>query len=127
LLWRKLMPVIILAPYWIAMGALLLLGSVVILACWRNAFKTFVSAALMSLALIVLDVHFVLPVWNGYNAAPLNGLSQRALPALRSGEPLVLYSLHRPSLRYILGHNEQIVETFSPDILQNVLTSNGHG
>ncbi|HMF56548.1 MAG TPA: glycosyltransferase family 39 protein [Pyrinomonadaceae bacterium] len=127
LLWHKLMPVTVLAPYWIALGALLLLGSIIILAFWRNTFKTFISALLMSLSLIVLLVHFIMPVWSDYNAAPLNGLSRSTLPALQNGETLVLYALHRPSLRYILGHNQQLIETFSPDILQSVLSSAGHG
>ena len=128
LLWCRLTPVTHVAPYLITLGALLLLTSIMVLACWRNTSKTVVSAMSMSLFLIVLIVHFVLPAWSAYEVSPLNTLGQRTLPALQRGEPLVIYALHpQPfSLHYTLGHENQIFETFSPDNLQNVLRDAGH-
>lgn len=129
LLWRRLALVTEFAPYLITLGVLLLLTSIMVLACWRNTSKTLISAISMSLSLIVLTVHFVLPAWNDYEATPLNTLGQRTLPALQRGEPLVIYALHpqRISLHYMLGHENQIFETFSPDSLQSVLIDAGHG
>jgi hypothetical protein len=43
---------------------------------------------------------------------------------------MVLYDLKKPqatSLRFLLGHNEQIIETSEPDILQSVLGEKGRG
>jgi 4-amino-4-deoxy-L-arabinose transferase-like glycosyltransferase len=129
LLWRKLTPLIDLAPYWLTLGALLLLTAAVIVACWRNTSKTFFAAALTSLSIIALTTHLLLPAWSRNEAAPLNALGQRTLPALERGEPLVLYGLHprRISLYYMLGHSSQIIETFSPDTLQHVFRDAGHG
>ena len=129
LLWRKLTPLTDLAPYWILLGALLLVTSIVILAFWRSTSKTFVCAVLMSLSVLTLTAHLLLPAWSSYEAVPLNTLGQRTLPALQRGEHLVLYELHpkRISLHYMLGHDSQIVETFSPEILQNVFRAHRHG
>lgn len=123
LLWRKLTPVTGLAPYWITLGVLLLLTTVIILAFWRNTPKTFVSAFMMSLTIIFLTTHLLLPGWASYDVVPLKSLARRTLPALERGEPVVLYALHpkRVSLHYMLGHNDRIIETFSPEILQNIL------
>lgn len=83
----------------------------------------------MSLVLITLAWHFGLPAWINAEAAPVANLGRRALPALERGEPLVIFAVHpkRPSLRYILGHNSQIVETFSPETLQGVRRDAGDG
>lgn len=129
LLWRKLIPLTGLAPYWIALGALFLLTTFIILAYWRNTTKTFVSAFMMSLSIIVLTTHFLLPAWGAHDAVPLRALAQRTVPALERGEPVVLYELHpkRISLHYMLGHSNQVFETFSPEILQDALNNAGTG
>jgi 4-amino-4-deoxy-L-arabinose transferase-like glycosyltransferase len=129
LLWQKLTVVTSLAPYLIVLGALLSLGSIMVLILWRQTSRAAGSAIMMSLALIVLGVHFGMPAWSSQTAAPLNALGQRTLPALERGEPLVMYALHpkRPSLRYLLGHTGQIVETFSAESLQSVLKDAGRG
>lgn len=129
LLWAKLTPLTSLSPYWIAVGVLLILSSVIILVYRRSPAKALVSALAMSLSIIVLIAHVGLPAWDANSAAKINALGQRALPALERGEPLVLYSLHpkRISLRYLLGHNNQIYDTFSPGQLQEVLTGAGQG
>jgi 4-amino-4-deoxy-L-arabinose transferase-like glycosyltransferase len=128
-LWRKLTPITELAPHWIALGGVLLLGSAMFLLFWRNTRQTVVSALSLSLALIILAVHFGMPAWINSDTAPINELGRRALPGLQRGEPLVLYALHpkRPSLRYTLGYQDQLTETFSPDVLQSVMTGAGHG
>lgn len=129
LLWRKLAPITELAPYWIALGALLLIGSALILFFWRNPSRTVVSAMCLSLALIIVSAHFLMPAWSRSDAAPIIELGRRTLPALQRGEPVVLYALHprRLSLRYLLGHHRQVIETFSPEILQSVLNGAADG
>jgi hypothetical protein len=129
MLWRKLSPLIELAPYWIMLGALFLLSSIIILIFWRSTAKTFVAAVIISLSLAVLTSHFLLPAWSSRAAAPLNTLGRRTIPALQRGEPLAIFALHplRLSLRYTLGHTNQIFETSSPDILKSALEEAGHG
>jgi 4-amino-4-deoxy-L-arabinose transferase-like glycosyltransferase len=129
LLWSKLTPITDLAPYWITVGAVLLLGSVVFLIYWRNTSKTVVSGICLSVAHIIVAVHFLMPAWTTSDTTPLNQLGQRALPGLQRGEPLVMYALHprRAGLRYTLSHNRKIIETFSPDRLQSVLNDAGVG
>jgi hypothetical protein len=129
ILWRKLTVITILAPYWIALGSSLLLASILILVWRKSTPKVIASAAAMSLVLITLAWHFGLPAWSKYEWAPVTNLGRRSLPALERGEPLVVFAVHpkRPSLRYMLGHNSQIIETFSPDTLQGVLRDAGNG
>ena len=129
MLWQKLDVVTSLASYWTTLGALLFCGSLVILICWRNARRAVYASMALSLALIILAAHIGLPAWSNATTAPLNELGQRTIPALERGEPLLLYALHpkRPSLRYLLGHSPQVVETFSPEALQSVLQNAGRG
>ncbi len=129
LLWRKLTPLTALAPHWIILGILFLLTAALILASWRNTARTFVSTLVMGLTIIVLTTHFLLPAWGGYDVVPLRALAERTIPALERGEPVVLYSLHpkRISLHYLLGHNDQLFETFSPEILERALGKGGAG
>ncbi|MEK6282806.1 MAG: hypothetical protein AABN95_20815 [Acidobacteriota bacterium] len=99
----------------------------------RNAYRRLSAVnsthICLSLAHIIVAVHFLIPAWTISDTTPLNQLGQRALPGLQRGEPLVMYALHprRPGLRYTLGDNQQIIETFSPDILQSVLNDAGVG
>ena len=129
LLWQKLTPLTGLAPYWIALGLLLMLATLTVLAFWRDAFKTFVAAFVMSLAIIVLATHFLLPAWSEYDAVPLKMLAEQTRPALERGERVVLYGLHpkRLSLHYMLGHRGQVIETFSQETLQGVMQEDGAG
>lgn len=129
LLWRKLEVITSLAPYWITAGALLFLGSVAILICRQQTARAVGAGILMSLALVVLATQLMLPAWGNHNAASLKELAERVRPALEGGEPLVVYDLlrRRPSLRYMLGRNEQITETSSQDVLQSVLKNAGRG
>lgn len=128
-LWRKLTVITDLVPYWITLGSFLLLGSLLILVWRKSTPKAVASAAAMSLALIAVVWHFGLPAWGNDEVAPVTNLGRRALPALERGEPLVIFALHpkRPSLRYTLRHNSQIIETFSPDALQVILRDAGNG
>jgi hypothetical protein len=129
LLWHKLTPLTALAPYWITLGVLFLLTTAIILACWRNTAKTFASAFILSLALIVLTTHFLLPAWANSDPVPLKELAQRALPAAERGEPVVFYALQprRISLHYMIGPNNHVSQTFSPETLQNTLGNAGNG
>ncbi len=129
MLWRKLGVITELAPYWLLLGTLFLLGSIVIVICWRHTARAVGATLLMSLVLVVLALQLAMPTWDNHHAASLKELAQRILPSLQTGEPLVIYDLlrKRASLRYMLGHNEQITETASPDILQGVLKDAGRG
>lgn len=129
MLWLKLTAVTDTALYWTTLGALVMIASLLILVHWRSARGTVACAIAISLAFILLVVHIVLPAWSRYDVLPLKALGARTLPALERGEPVVMYALHpkRPSLHYMLGHDEQIVETFSPETLQNVLQRAGRG
>jgi 4-amino-4-deoxy-L-arabinose transferase-like glycosyltransferase len=129
LLWRKLEVLTDLAPYWIALGALLLLGSLLIIICWRNAARTFAASLILSLTLIFFVTQIGFPRWSTQSAAPLNELGLRTLPAVQRGGPLVMYAIHpkHPSLRYLIGNSDRVVETFAPETLISVLQEAGSG
>ena len=129
MLWRKLGVITGLAPYWLLLGALLLLGSIVVIACWRHTARAAGATMLMSFGLVVLALQLAMPAWDNHHAAALGELAQRISPAMQTGEPLVIYDLlrKRASLRYMVGHSGQITETSSPDVLRGVLTDAGRG
>ncbi|MGI8734626.1 MAG: hypothetical protein ACR2LM_15140 [Pyrinomonadaceae bacterium] len=129
LLWKKLAVLTDLAPYWIALGALLVLGSLVILVCWRYAARAFTASTILSLILIVFVTQIGFPRWSAQSAAPLNELGLRTLAAVQRGEPLVMYAIHpkHPSLRYLIGNSDRVFETFAPETLQSVLQNGGRG
>ena len=129
LLWKKLEVLTDLAPYWIALGTILIVGSLVIIISWRRVANAFAASLIVSLALILFVTQVGFPRWSTRNAAPLNDLGMRTLPALQRDEPLVMYAIHpkHPSLRYLLGHSEHVFETFSPETLQSVLNDVGRG
>ena len=127
LLWKKLEVLTDLAPYWIALGAILLVGSLVIIISWRRVASAFAVSLIVSLTLILFVTQVGFPRWSARSAAPLNDLGMRTLPALQNDEPLVMYAIRpkHPSLRYLLGHSERVFETFSPETLQSVLNDVG--
>lgn len=129
LLWKKSAVLTDLAPYWIALGALLVLGSLVILVCWRNAARAFTASTILSLILIVFVTQIGFPRWSAQSAAPLNELGLRTLTAVQRGEPLVMYAIHPKhlSLRYLIGNSERVFETFAPETLMSVLQNAGRG
>ena len=129
MLWKKLEVLTDLAPYWIALGAIVLVGSLVIIISWRRVASAFAASLIVSLTLILFVTQVGLPRWSARSAAPLNYLGMRTLPALQKDEPLVMYAIHpkHPSLRYLLGHSEHVFETFSPETLQSVLNDAGRG
>src|SRR6185503_9338903 len=129
LLWKKLEVLTDLAPYWIALGAILLVGSLVIIISWRRVASAFAVSLIVSLTLILFVTQVGFPRWSARSAAPLNDLGMRTLPALQNDEPLVMYAIRpkHPSLRYLLGHSERVFETFSPETLQSVLNDVGRG
>jgi hypothetical protein len=129
LLWKKLEVLTDLGPYWIALGAILLLGSLVIFISWRRVANAFAASLIVSVSLILFVTQVGFPRWSTRSAAPINELGMRTLPALQRNEPLVMYAVHpkHPSLRYLLGHSEHVFETFSPETLQRVLDDAGQG
>jgi 4-amino-4-deoxy-L-arabinose transferase-like glycosyltransferase len=129
ILWQKLAPITEFAPLWIALGVVLLTVSILIVASRRDARRIFVCGMLMNLSLIVLIVHVLVPAWAKREIEPVNKLAQLAAPALNQGEVLFLYRLHPPrtSVRYLLGHETQILDTASPEFLQSALTNSGRG
>lgn len=128
-LWQQLLPITALAPYWILLGAMLLICLISFVIYWRDPPKMVFTTILMGMVMMFVLVHAQLPLWAGY-WTPRKQLGQLTLPALQKQEPLVLYSLKKPqatSLRFVLGHNEQIIETYEPEILQSVLREKGRG
>ncbi|MDQ3815452.1 MAG: glycosyltransferase family 39 protein, partial [Armatimonadota bacterium] len=115
--------VIILTPVVLAVGILLLLGTLIILARWKVTAQAVGAMGLMNVLLLVLLMQLGLPAWNNYDIAPLHNLGRRALPALERGEPLVIYALKptHTSLRFVLGHTPQVTETDQPRVLQQVM------
>ena len=129
LLWKKLYVLTDLAPYWIALGVILLVGSLVLIISWRRVAGAFAAQLIVSVSLILFVTQVGFPRWSTRTAEPFNNLGMRTLPALQRSEPLVMYAIHpkHPSLRYLLGNSEHVFETFSPETLQGVLNDAGHG
>jgi len=119
-LWRRLSVVTELSTEWLVLGLLLIAGTILVFVYRREVRKVAAVTIVMNSGVAVLAVHFALPAWGSYNSEALNKLALQTLPALERGERLVLFGFHPPrtSLRYMLGHNDQIIETTDPRVLQ---------
>jgi len=128
-LWQKLAPLTESAPLWIALGVLLLMVSILVAASWRDVRRVVVCAVLTNLSLVIVIVHLLAPAWARREIVPVNNLAQLTAPGLAGREMLILYRLHpnRVSVRYLLGHEDQIVETASPEFLERSMTNSGRG
>ncbi|HEX8234438.1 MAG TPA: glycosyltransferase family 39 protein [Abditibacteriaceae bacterium] len=126
---RVLEPVILLSPLMLGLGALFLIGSLIVVARRKQMPQALGAMAVMNVILALLLVHAALPVYDRLVIAPLHDMGRRALPALARGEPLVIYKLRprRTSLRFVVGHTRQVTETEESDELTRVLTAAPRG
>jgi hypothetical protein len=124
---RAIEPLVLLAPVALSLGLLFIISAVVLLWQRRHSERLVFTMLASNAVLIVLLTHWALPAWNRYNIAPLHDLGRRTLPFLERGERLLIYDLSpkRTSLRYVLGHTRQIIETDQPAALQHALEQGG--
>jgi hypothetical protein len=135
MLWGKAIPASVslplthLVPVALGLGALFLFGSAGILAGWASTPRVAGTAVGMSLAFLVSIAAFGLPAWNAYEIQPLHDLARQTLPSLERGEPVVIYMFvhRRPSLRFVLGHTDEVSETCDPAVLRQTVAAAGHG
>jgi 4-amino-4-deoxy-L-arabinose transferase-like glycosyltransferase len=120
----------ILAPQWLALGIVTLLGTLLMLLWWRKVQTLAVVSILTAAMVAVIILHSARPAWNRQQIDPLIELGQRTVPALERGEHLILYEANKPTpygLRYRLAHPEQISEVLLRHKLPPVLNELQHG
>lgn len=118
------------APFALMIGALFLVSVVVLFARWSSTPRVTGAAILFGLLFAFLVGHDGLPRWNAYDIEPLHRLGRSLVPALEQGKSVVIYAFEpsRPSLRFIMGHPQQVTEPGTPEELRRVLqgTSGGY-
>lgn len=104
-------------PFALSVGALFLLGTVVIILRRKAISQVITIEALIGATFATLAGSVGLPAWSGYDIAPLHSLARKAVPALERGEKLIIYRFEdrRPSLFFIAGHTGRVVEIDSTD------------
>lgn len=121
----------LLAPQLVILGSVLLIGTVIILSLCKTTPRTTCAMILMSMITAVTIAHFARTAWSDYyHSAQLNQLAQQTLPALERGEQLILYDLGSPtrySLRFLLGHIDQITDTSETEVLLRTQQEHRHG
>jgi 4-amino-4-deoxy-L-arabinose transferase-like glycosyltransferase len=127
---REAVFITLLGPQWLAVGILVLLGSVVMLFFWQRINRIVFVGVLTNSLLAVIVLHSALPVWSRHETAPVNELAQRTLSALECGEYLVIYEANSPTpyrLRFQLGHPQQIESVVLRHELPPALEKLQHG
>ncbi|PYT07558.1 MAG: hypothetical protein DMF60_06815 [Acidobacteria bacterium] len=121
----------LLAPQLVILGSVVLIGTVIILSICKTTPRTACVMILMSMITAVTIAHFARSAWSDYyHSAPLNQLAEQTLPALERGEQLILYDLGSPtrySLRFLLGHIDQITDTSEKELLLETEQEHRHG
>jgi hypothetical protein len=121
----------LLAPQLVILGSVLLMGTVSILSFCKTTARAFSVMILMSMITAVTIAHFARSAWSDYyHSAQLNQLGLQTLPALERGEQLILYDLGSPtrySLRFLLGHIDQITDTSESGVLLRTEQEHRHG
>jgi 4-amino-4-deoxy-L-arabinose transferase-like glycosyltransferase len=122
---------VMLAPQLVILGSALLIGTAITLSFRKTASRAASVMILMSMTTAVVIGHYARSAWSDYyHSAPLNQLAQQALPALQHGEQLILYDLGSPtrySLRFLLGHIDQITDTSEAEVLLRSAQEHRHG
>jgi len=122
---------VLLAPQLVILGSVLLMGTAIILSLCKTTPRAVCVMILMSLTTAVVIAHFARSAWaDYYHSARLNQLAEQTLPALQRGEQLILYDLGSPtrySLRFLLGHIDQITDTSETEVLQRTEREHRHG
>jgi len=121
----------LLAPQLMILGSVLLIGTVVLLSACKTTARAASVMVLMSLSTAVVLAHFAGSAWGDYyHSAGLNQLARQTLPALQRGEHLILFDLGSPtrySVRFLLGHIDQITDTSETDVLRHAAEELKHG
>jgi 4-amino-4-deoxy-L-arabinose transferase-like glycosyltransferase len=120
----------LLAPQWLWLGTVTLLGTIVMLLSWKAAQRVAAVSILTASILAFILLHLARPVWSQQQIEPMNELGRRALPALQRGEYLVIYEANSPtpySLSFQLGHPDQIKVVLLRHELPAVLDQLQHG
>jgi hypothetical protein len=111
----------LMAPQLVILGSVLLIGTVLILSFCKRTQGAACAMILMSMFTAVIIAHFARSAWSDYyHSTALNRLAQQTVPALQRGEQLILYDLGSPtrySLRFLLGHIDQITDTSETEVL----------
>ena len=111
----------LMAPQLVILGSVLLIGTVLILSFCKRTQGAACAMILMSMFTAVIIAHFARSAWSDYyHSAALNQLAQQTVPGLQRGEQLILYDLGSPtrySLRFLLGHIDQITDTSETEVL----------
>lgn len=121
----------LLGPQLMILGSVLLVGTVIILSLCKTTPRAISAMLLMSMITAVIIAHFARSAWAEYYHSPqLNQLARQTLPALERGEQLILYDLGSPtrySLRFLLGHIDQITDTSESEVLLRTEREQRHG
>ncbi len=107
------------APFALMLSALFLLSGLFLFARWSSTPRVVGTGVLFGLLFAFLVGHDGLPRWNRYDIAPLHRLAQSLAPDLDRGAHVLVYAFEpsRPSVRFIMGHTEQIAEPGNPEQL----------
>lgn len=121
----------LLPPQLVILGSVVLMGTVIILSLCKTTPRNVCVMILMSMTTAVIIAHFARSAWaDYYHSAQLNQLAQQTLPALQRGEQLILYDLGSPtrySVRFLLGHIDQITDTSETEVLVRTAQEHRHG
>ena len=120
---KTAVPIALLAPATTAMGAILLVGTALLVWGWQRPPSLVRAGVLMNALLCVILAGVGLPIWNRHDTAPLHDLARQTLPDLGAGRQLVLYRLKpgRPSVRFVVGHPAQVGTAYDEAALRALL------
>jgi len=111
------------APFALTLGGLFLLSVIVLFSRWSSTPRVVGASLLFGLLFAFLVGYDGLPRWNAYDIAPLHRLGRSLVPALEQGKQVAIYAFEpsRPSLRFIMGHPQQLSEPGTPEELKRAL------
>ncbi|MCS6829074.1 MAG: glycosyltransferase family 39 protein [Armatimonadota bacterium] len=116
-------------PFALMLAGLFLLSVIVLFARWSSTPRVTGAAMLFGLLFIFLVGHDGLPRWNAYDIEPLHRLGRSLVPVLEQGKSVAIYAFEpsRPSLRFIMGHPQQVSEPGTPEALRRVMQNTSGG
>lgn len=117
------------SPFALMLAVLFLLSVIVLSARWSSTPRVTGAAILFGLLFVFLVGHDGLPRWSAYDIEPLHRLGRSLIPALQQGKRVAIYAFEpsRPSLRFIMGHPQQVSEPGTPEELKQALESTSSG
>lgn len=116
-------PVTHMAPFALMLSALFLVSVLFLFARWSSTPRVVGTGVLFGLLFAFLVGHDGLPRWDSYDIAPLHRLAQSLTPKLHRGAHVLVYAFEpsRPSVRFIMGYPEQVVEMGEPHQLRQAM------